>query len=150
MTFWSGAWSRWYVGKVIETPDCLTVFSVILGSLITTNLDLRHRNHGESSPVSLVAYTEQKTCLRVIVNRDRGIESVGFLGTVAIFAFICVKCHRIVVFNVFLRWRYQKSTTGLLITLSKIQKILPFFGKTENTAQSFIMGVYEKIFFKVF
>ena len=32
-------------------------------------------------------------------------------------------------------------------TLSKVQKILPFFGKTENTAQSFIMGVYEKIFF---
>ena len=33
------------------------------------------------------------------------------------------------------------------VTLSKVQKILPFFGKTENTAQSFIMGVYEKIFF---
>ena len=33
------------------------------------------------------------------------------------------------------------------VTLRKVQKILPFFEMSENTAQSFIMGVYEKIFF---
>ena len=32
----------------------------------------------------------------------------------------------------------------------KVQKILPFFEMSENTAQSFIMGVYEKFFFLVF
>ena len=40
-------------------------------------------------------------------------------------------------------------TIGSLVelnTLSKVQKILPVLGKTENTAQSFIMGTYEKFF----
>ena len=35
-------------------------------------------------------------------------------------------------------------------TLRKVHKIRVIFGRSENTAQSFIMGVYEKIFFSVF
>ena len=34
----------------------------------------------------------------------------------------------------------------IIYTLNKVQKILPFFGKSENSDQSFIMGIYEKSF----
>ena len=38
------------------------------------------------------------------------------------------------------------SYSKTIYTLNKVQKILPFFGKSENSDQSFIMGICEKMF----
>ena len=58
------------------------------------------------------------------------------------------------IFQVLLSQYYGSSTIvpvlWLQCTLGKVQKILPFFCDVRKYCPSFIMGIYEKIFFLVF
>ena len=49
--------------------------------------------------------------------------------------------------NVKILYILQKILYMNLDTLNKVQKIFPFFRKSENSDQSFIMVIYEKLFF---